>query len=221
MSLSHHQFTIENIIVELQWVFLKISVIDLLVLNEVAFVPAKIYSEFAIFTQLLSILLEQSVVSNYGYIFARYIRFDTSVVPFINLFIEDIPIHGSTVQLKHLLSLFLFFLHLSYLVIKLLIKELVLFHCLGFSTLLLFFLNWLSISLSFGSESLEVSCRFFLNCVKLLLKIKTYLLHSFLLWKRKRLLWDKFRVVRLENCLHSFVLFFFGGKSLLIDFRSL
>jgi hypothetical protein len=35
----------------------------------------------------------------------------------------------------------LFFLHLSYLVIKLLIKELVLFHCLGFSTLLLFFLN--------------------------------------------------------------------------------
>lgn len=63
VSLGHHQFTTENVIVELHWVFLKLCVINLLVLDIVALVSAKIDSEFTIFTYLLSILLEQSVVS--------------------------------------------------------------------------------------------------------------------------------------------------------------
>lgn len=85
----------------------------------------------------------------------------------------------------------------------------------------MFFLLSLRISLGFGSESREVSITFFFNCVKLLLKIKIYLLNSFLLRQRKRLGWDKFWVVCLEDYLHFCVLFFFCGKSLLSNFGSL
>ena len=119
---DHHQLSVEDVFVELLAVLVKLRVVDLLVLHHVSFGTAGISQHTVNITEHFTECfvddlfgINQSVERFYR--FGCFVRLQTTIVPVVDLVVEDVSVDRSLVQHKHVFDLLVFFPHVHQLVI--------------------------------------------------------------------------------------------------------